>query len=370
MKEIGIAHVLTEKRREKGITQDELAEYIGVSKASVSKWETGQSYPDITFLPLLAAYFNISIDELMNYAPQMEKGDMRRLYRRLAGDFAGKPFDAVMGEVREIVRKYYSCWPLLYQMAALIINHHMLARDADAQKGLLCEAEEICARVRTQSGDVRLAHEAALLEAASALMRGDALPVFGLLGEEMPLLSSEGMIIAQAHQMQGNAGKAREVLEIGIYQHLLMLVGSMPGFLMLSMEDDARVEEIVRRTRAVADAFHLEELNSNVTAQFYLAAAQAYCMRGKADEAIGMLARYTDLCVSGRFAYTMRGDDFFDALDAWFENFDLGKDAPRSRRLIEESMFEGVARNPAFQMLAERPEFIRMVDALKANREG
>jgi transcriptional regulator with XRE-family HTH domain len=63
MKEINIAKVLVNKRREKGVTQDELANYIGVSKASVSKWETEQSYPDVTFLPMLASYFNISVDE-------------------------------------------------------------------------------------------------------------------------------------------------------------------------------------------------------------------------------------------------------------------------------------------------------------------
>ena len=44
MKEINIARVLVNKRREKGVTQDELANYIGVSKASVSKWETGVSH--------------------------------------------------------------------------------------------------------------------------------------------------------------------------------------------------------------------------------------------------------------------------------------------------------------------------------------
>jgi transcriptional regulator with XRE-family HTH domain len=77
MKEINIAKVLVKKRKEKGITQDELSNYIGVSKASVSKWETGQSYPDVTFLPQLAAYFNISIDELMDYKPQMAKEEVR-----------------------------------------------------------------------------------------------------------------------------------------------------------------------------------------------------------------------------------------------------------------------------------------------------
>ena len=58
MKEINIARTIINKRKEKGLTQDELANYIGVSKAAVSKWEIGQSYPDITLLPQLAAFFN------------------------------------------------------------------------------------------------------------------------------------------------------------------------------------------------------------------------------------------------------------------------------------------------------------------------
>ena len=39
--------------------------------------ETGRAYPDITFLPQLAAYFNISIDELMSYAPQLTKEEIK-----------------------------------------------------------------------------------------------------------------------------------------------------------------------------------------------------------------------------------------------------------------------------------------------------
>lgn len=43
LNELNIAKTLVLKRKEKGITQEELAAYIGVSKASVSKWETGGS---------------------------------------------------------------------------------------------------------------------------------------------------------------------------------------------------------------------------------------------------------------------------------------------------------------------------------------
>ena len=43
MKEIHLGRILNENRRRRGITQDELAEFLGVSKAAVSKWETGVS---------------------------------------------------------------------------------------------------------------------------------------------------------------------------------------------------------------------------------------------------------------------------------------------------------------------------------------
>ena len=49
MNEINIGKNITKFRRSKGITQDELASYIGVSKSSVSKWENSITYPDICY---------------------------------------------------------------------------------------------------------------------------------------------------------------------------------------------------------------------------------------------------------------------------------------------------------------------------------
>jgi len=65
-----------EMRKAKKLTQDELAQMMGVSGQAVSKWENGQSYPDITTLPALAEIFNVSIDALfgkeMENAPPMD----------------------------------------------------------------------------------------------------------------------------------------------------------------------------------------------------------------------------------------------------------------------------------------------------------
>ena len=367
MKEIGIARVLTRMRREKGVTQDDLAAHVGVSKASVSKWETGQSYPDIALLPLLAAYFGTSIDELLCYEPQMEKRDIERLYRRLADAFAAKPFGEVLIQAREAVKKYYSCWPLLYRMAILLVNHHMCAPNLEDRPGILREAAELCARVRAGTEDLDLAREAALIEALCRLLLGAPKEALALLGDGKKPIMAENALIAQAYQMLGETREAVEITQIAIYQALILLVGAAPTYLAM-VGDDMKAEETIRRARAVAEAYQLDKLHSNTMAQLYLAAAQFYAARGRPDDALGMLERYARLCAN--FSYELRGDDYFDMLDGWLSGLDGGARPPRSEPVIREGMIDAVTGNPAFLPLRETARYREIVGTLKDNLGG
>lgn len=58
---------IKELRKHKGLRQEELAELMGVSTASVSKWETDQCAPELTVLMELADYFEVSVDALMGH---------------------------------------------------------------------------------------------------------------------------------------------------------------------------------------------------------------------------------------------------------------------------------------------------------------
>lgn len=62
-------NVLMCKRRKKGVTQSELADFLGISFQSVSKWENGITMPDITLLSMISEYFQVSVDEILGLVP-------------------------------------------------------------------------------------------------------------------------------------------------------------------------------------------------------------------------------------------------------------------------------------------------------------
>ena len=65
MNPMNIGKKISTLRSEKGMTQSDLATCLNVSNKAVSKWETGQGYPDITHFPKLASLFNVTIDYIM-----------------------------------------------------------------------------------------------------------------------------------------------------------------------------------------------------------------------------------------------------------------------------------------------------------------
>ncbi len=63
-------------RKDKVLTQEQIAEILGTSPQTISRWETGTSSPDIMMLPAIASYFDITTDELLGIKKPVKKQKM------------------------------------------------------------------------------------------------------------------------------------------------------------------------------------------------------------------------------------------------------------------------------------------------------
>lgn len=85
---LNIGENLRRLRRAKDVTQEELAQEIGVSFQAVSKWECSDGYPDITLLPALADYFGVTLDELCGYNEQAKENRISEMLAKYKSEYA------------------------------------------------------------------------------------------------------------------------------------------------------------------------------------------------------------------------------------------------------------------------------------------
>lgn len=96
-----IGSFLKELRKEKGITQEQFAEILGVSGRTVSRWETGNNMPDISLLVNIADYFDVSIPEIINGERKSEnmKEEVREVAETLS-DYASAEKETIIKNIR------------------------------------------------------------------------------------------------------------------------------------------------------------------------------------------------------------------------------------------------------------------------------
>ncbi|MDO4538210.1 MAG: helix-turn-helix domain-containing protein [Coriobacteriales bacterium] len=361
---IAIGANICRLRKESHLTQGDLARHLGVTKASVSKWETGQSYPDVELLPRIAAFFDVTVDALMGYEPQMSKEGIRRECARLREAFASMPFDEAHAQCTKLVHDYYSCYPLLVQIAVLYLNHLGLV-DGAKRGELAREAVELCRRVRRGSSistDVRLAEA---VEASLELAAGDPQAAIEALGDVPDIDLGADMLLASAYGALGQADEADKILQGALFQALVLSLNRLAQMAALYTGKPAKIGIAYERAQAIIEAFDMESVYAN-TAAIHLSFAMAYMMCGDSARALDCLDGYVRAARALSFPLELHGDDFFDKTQSWLDDVNgIGTSVPRDDALVRKSLVESVAANPAFVPLSDEPRFKRVVASLQ-----
>ena len=346
-------------RKNAGITQDELASFLGVTKASVSKWENGQSMPDILLLPEIATYFDVSVDELLGYEPQLSKEQIQKLYGELGECFANMPFEDVFARSEVLVKKYYSCYCFLLQICVLWLNHYMMAEKRERQMEILGKVKELCKHITEHCRVTEICSDAIGLKASVDLLCGRPQDVIegieALLNPSRIMNQSDGLLI-QAYMMAGDMEKAESFTQASMYLHLLMLMGSGINYLSMHIQEREICEETISRLDKMIEAFKLDGLNLNVEAIYQYQVASYHAMAGENDEALKRLRKYAKTVIDLLSCGLLHGDSYFTKLDKWFEQLDLGPQMPRSKKLVLQNARDNL-KNPVFAGLQEMKKF-------------
>ena len=96
-------------RRERHITQEQLAEKLGVSCQSVSRWENDTCYPDMELLPALARIFSVSVDRLLGVSEEDKHDKLMDLLKQVSAADAVREADKLITLIATVRRDYTEC---------------------------------------------------------------------------------------------------------------------------------------------------------------------------------------------------------------------------------------------------------------------
>lgn len=354
--------IITNRRKQLKLTQEQVAQFIGVSRAAVSKWEQGLSYPDIALLPKLAMYFDMSIDDLLGYEPQLTTAAIEKIYSRLAKEFTEKPFDEVLAETDKLVSEYYSCYPFIVKMVQLYINHLNLA---DRKEEMMRKTLALCHRVKENCHDIQLINEVTAMEALCYITSQQPEKVLQLLGDEVTIQYGLDQLIATAHNMLGNVEKAKVLMQIAYYQQLMTMLHSAIETLTLDAENADYTEKTIARIEAIFDLYDITNLNLNTVFVFYLKAVTVNVIQGNIDEAKRLLAKYMRTCIQMKLPLKIKGDSYFYLFDDWVDQQSwILTNLPRDEEAIKHDLIQALS-NPIFESLLEDPDLKVLFETMK-----
>lgn len=118
MKNFG--ETLKKIRKQKDMTQEQLAEYLNISPQSVSKWETNLTIPDITMIPMLANIFDVTTDMLLGVDIDAKEKRIEAIVKEANNHFFKHQYDEAEKLLRTALKEYPNSYKLMDKLALVL----------------------------------------------------------------------------------------------------------------------------------------------------------------------------------------------------------------------------------------------------------
>ena len=116
--DIGV--VIKKYRKEAGMTQEEMANRLGVTTPAVNKWENSNSKPDIELLAPIARLLDISLDTLLSFHEKLSDTEIEEIIRKMDKMFSEEGYEKTYEWALRLIKEYPNCNMLIWQAAPML----------------------------------------------------------------------------------------------------------------------------------------------------------------------------------------------------------------------------------------------------------
>ena len=339
-----ICQIIRARRMELGLTQEQLASRLGVSAPAVNKWERGNSYPDITLLPVLARTLGVDLNTLLSFQEDLTDQEIGEFLNQLHQEARQRGCAAAFAMAEDKLREFPGNDRLAYSIAGLLEGILALYSGGDEAERAAWQEEidELYDRC-VRSADARIREWAAYTVAVRCIGRGELDRAEALLEGLSDTHRSKREVLASLRRKQGRTEEAWTLLERELFDQAHGIQSTL-----LSMVDWAMTEGDRDRAHMLTDtaarageALALSDY-AVLSAPFQLAVAER-----DGPVALALLDR---LLQSLTAPWDLGDSPLYRHLAA-------KEDVGEGRSVLIQSILDQLAADPACAFLRDLPEY-------------
>lgn len=361
MERLQIGEIINKLRKERKVTQEQLAGFIGVSTAAVSKWESNLSYPDITLLPVLASFFNVTIDKLLNYNIELSNEEVMKIYSECESCFSrGDDVDKVIELCMNYISKYPGSYFLKFRIGYLFFIYSWKGGSEEKAGEMMQKAIGLFEDVADNSSDIDIV-EPSLFELGALYMSvGEQDKAVEALNKIRKSQCDPNDLLAAIYIEQNKHKEARKLLQGKLYQSIFYISHVCMGLAnsyLKSGEDFGMVEKYYNLAINIKKSLtpNGEETLSLSTEYLHLATS---CLEAdktaKAIESLKTMVEY------------MKKSDINQIQD--INNIWCFSELETREKTITMNLYENIFKmfeDPRFDTIREHEDFISILETIK-----
>ena len=350
---MAMAEVLREKRKALGLTQEQVANYLGITTPAVNKWEKGLSCPDLTLLPVLARLLKTDPNTLLGFQENLSDLEVTLFLNDVAQRMKDENFIQAFSMAMEKVREYPQCAGLQHSVA-MVLEGGLLMADLSDEDRDRCQTQITGLYERVaQSDDLILSNSARYMLASKSIQRGDYDKAQELL-DQIPKKGIPDKRTLQADLLakKGKTTEAEAVLErmtLNSLQETLMYVTKLIP-LLAADGNVAQAKQLADASRAECEAFGLWQYSASL-AQMLLAVSSR-----DVQESIRLISA---MLRAAETPWELSACPLFCHQPRKENSENMGQ-------TFLPPLLADLERNPEYAFLREEPEFRQLLQKYKA----
>ena len=280
-----ISETIRKYRKERNLTQEQIANYLGVTAPAVNKWENGISYPDITLLAPLARVLNINVDTLLSFKEELTDIEIDQFVKDLSSEMSSADYETIFDKANRKVREYPNCEKLILYVAQLMNAYLIMRRDEIVENEKYQKQIKAWFEKVAFSDNTELANQAIMLLSQDYMVNGEYEEAQKLLDQIPPMGFDKRMLQAILFGKQKQYEKAYEIQESMLYQYISSVISSLTHLASL-LCDQKEYESALEYSALISNVANQFDLGKFIGASSKL---EIYCKMQDEEKCIEVL---------------------------------------------------------------------------------